>query len=407
MPGEVVRVFADLHLHSRYALANSRNMDLEHLAAGARVKGLGLLATGDFTHPRWQAELRKKLLPGPGEGLYSYGGIGWVLGTEVSTVYRQGNRTRKVHHLIFAPDFDVVAQVTGILSRFGRLASDGRPVLKGLSSEELVERLTVVSKDLVVIPAHSWSPWFGAFGAKSGFGSLRECYGDQSGKIFAIETGLSSDPSMNWRLSSLESVALVSNSDAHSPSPLRRGREANVFDFSHLSYSGLFAAIRQRDSARFLFTIEVDPAYGKYHFTGHNKCGVSLSPTDARRAGGKCPVCGKPLTVGVLQRVEELADKPEGYVPAGSIPFKRLLPLTELVSAATGTKRPGGKRVLEVQERLVRAFGSEFAVLLDAPGSAIEREAGNRVAGAVGAAREGRIKVTPGFDGVYGVPRLP
>ncbi|HUI24001.1 MAG TPA: endonuclease Q family protein [Nitrososphaerales archaeon] len=402
-----MRVIADLHLHSKYALATSRDLDLERLAAGAKFKGVNLLATGDFTHPRWQAELKDKLTPGPGAGLYSYGGVSWVLGTEVSTVYQQEGKTRKVHHLVFSPDLDIVAQIADSLSRHGRLASDGRPILKGLSSAELVERLTAISREVVVIPAHAWTPWFGVLGSRSGFDSLRECYGDMASRIFAIETGLSSDPPMNWRLSSLDGVSLISNSDAHSAKPWRLGREANVFEFGRFNYSELFAVIRSRDPARFLFTIEVDPAYGKYHYSGHSKCGVSLSPKLALREKGKCPACGKPLTVGVLQRVEELADRPEGYVPGGSVPYKRLLPLTQLVSAAIGVRSPDAKKVLEIQSRLVEAFEDEFKVLLDAPREAIRRVAGVKMADAVIAAREGTIEVTPGYDGIYGVPRIP
>ncbi len=402
-----MRVIADLHLHSRHALATSKNMDMQHLASGAKLKGLTLLATGDFTHPEWQAELKRKLEPGPGEGLYSYGGMTWVLGAEVSTVYQQEGRTRKVHHLLFAPDLEAVSQICEALSRYGKLSSDGRPVLKGLTSSELVERVTSVSDDVVVIPAHAWTPWFGVFGSKSGFGSLEECYGDQVGKVFAIETGLSSDPPMNWRLSALDRLALISNSDAHSPNPWRLGREANVLALGLLSYRELFGAIRSRDPSRFLFTVEVDPAYGKYHYSGHSSCGVSLAPADALGSEGKCPKCDRPLTIGVLQRVEELADRPDGYVPPGSVPFKRLLPLYELISAATGTNRPYAKKVLEQQDRLVNAFGDEFSVLLDAPRESISRVAGERVADAVLAAREGRIEVTPGYDGVYGVPKIP
>ena len=401
-----MRVIADLHVHSRYAMATSKFMDLEHLAAGARFKGVNLLASGDFTHPRWQAELRAKLAPGPADGLYTYGGVSWVLGTEVSTVYQQGGRTRKVHHLVFVPDLDLVAQVTDFLSHYGKMASDGRPVLTGLPSPELVERLTAMSGEVVVIPAHAWTPWFGVFGGRSGFDSLDECYGDMARRIFAIETGLSSDPPMNWRLSSLECVSLISNSDAHSSNPWRLGREANVFEFGRFGYSELFAAIRNRDPDKFLFTIEVDPAYGKYHYTGHSKCRVSLPPEAAVLDRGKCPVCGKPLTVGVLQRVEELADRPEGYVPPGSIPFKRLLPLAELIAVATGASHPGARKVQETQGRLVKAIGDEFQVLLDAPRGAVESVAGGRLADAVIAAREGAIEVTPGYDGVYGVPRM-
>jgi len=399
-----MRVIADLHIHSRYAIATSKDTDLEHLAAGAKRKGVNLLSTGDFGHPAWLAEMKSKLEPGPGEGVYSYRGMSWVLGNEVSTVYKQDGRTRKIHHLLFAPDLDTVGQVNDVLSGFGNLASDGRPVLTGINSAELAERLYSVSKDIVLVPAHAWTPWFGVFGSRSGFDSLEECYEDQAKRIFAIETGLSSDPSMNWRLSSLDRVALISNSDAHSPNPWRLGREANVFELSSLSYRNLFQAMKDKDPSRFLFTVEVDPAYGKYHLSGHKKCGVSLLPEASSKLGNKCPKCGKKLTVGVLQRVEELSDRPEGYVPKGAIPFQRLLPLYEIISYATGVRRLYVKRVIEQQDALIDAFGNEFNVLLDAPAEALSRIAGRAVADAILATRDGRLKVTPGYDGVYGFP---
>jgi uncharacterized protein (TIGR00375 family) len=401
-----MRVVADLQLHSKYALATSKDMDLEHLAKGAKVKGLGLLGTGDFTHPRWFAELREKLESIPGTGLYTYGGMAWMLAGEVSTVYEQEGKTRKVHHLIYSPELEVVAQINEALSKVGNLSSDGRPVLKGIDSAELVDLVTSVSSDVVVIPAHCWTPWFGVFGSRSGFDSLEECYQDQVTKIFAIETGLSSDPQMNWRLSSLDKVALVSNSDAHSPNPWRLGREANVFEFDKLSYRAIFDAIRLKDRSRFLHTIEVDPAYGKYHFTGHKKCGVSLSPGEALRMGNRCPKCGKRLTVGVLQRVEELADRPEGFTPREAIPFRSLLPLYEVISFATGVNRLYAKAVLEQQDRLIAAFGNELAVLLNAPLEELLRYSRQEVAHAIVAVRENRLKFTPGYDGVYGVPSL-
>lgn len=401
-----MRVVADLQLHSKYALATSRDMDLEHLAKGARLKGLNLIGTGDFTHPKWFSELNSKLEPIPGTGLFSYGGMTWMLTGEVSTVYEQEGRTRKVHHLIHSPDLETVAQVNESLAKHGNLSSDGRPVLKGLDSAELVEILTGVSSSVVVIPAHAWTPWFSVFGSKSGFDSLEECYRDQSGKIFAVETGLSSDPSMNWRLSSLDRLALVSNSDAHSPNPWRLGREANVFELQRLSYGEVFDAIRRKDKSRFLYTIEVDPAYGKYHFSGHRKCGVSLSPRDSAKLGNKCPKCGRKVTVGVLQRVDELADRPEGFVPEGAIPFKRLLPLYEVISFATGVNRLYAKGVIKEQHRLIAGFGSELAVLLDAPPERLIELTKKSVAQAIVELREGRVSFTSGYDGVYGVPKF-
>ena len=402
-----MRVIADLQLHSKYALATSKDMDLEHMAAGGRAKGLNLLGTGDFTHPKWFAELKSKLEQIEGTGLFSYEGMTWMLSGEVSTVYEQGGRVRKVHHLLYSRDFETVVQANEFLSKHGKLSSDGRPIIRGIDSAELVEVLTGLSDSFVVIPAHSWTPWFGVFGSKSGFDSLEECYQDQARKIFAVETGLSADPSMCWRLSSLDSVALVSNSDAHSPNPWRLGREANVFELSRLTYADLFDAVRHRNPSRFLFTVEVDPSYGKYHFTGHKKCGVSFPPLESRRLANICPKCGKKLTVGVLQRVEELADRPEGYVPAGAIPFKRLLPLYEVLSFATGVNRLYAKSVIALQDKLISSFGNELAVVLETPGEELARVVPPKLAEALLASREGRVKVTPGYDGVYGVPVFP
>jgi len=397
---------ADLQLHSKYALATSRDMDLEHMAAGAALKGLGLLGTGDFTHPAWFQELRTKLEPAEGEGLYSYQGMTWMLAGEVSTVYQQGGKTRKVHHLLYSPDFESVSQINDRLSNFADLSSDGRPILTGIDSPELVEIMAEISDSVYVVPAHAWTPWFGVFGSKSGFDSLKECYQDQAGKIFAIETGLSSDPPMNWRLSSLDGMSLVSNSDAHSPNPWRLGREANVFEMEKLTYRAVFDAIRLKDKSHFLYTIEVDPAYGKYHFTGHKKCGVSLSPIQAEGLGNRCPKCGKKLTIGVLQRVEELADRPEGQKPEWAVPYKRLLPLYEVISFATGVNRLYAKAVIEEQDKLIRVFGTELAILLDADEAELSKHTSAKVVSAIIAVREGRLAFTPGYDGVYGVPAL-
>lgn len=399
-----MRLFADLQLHSRHAMATSKDMDLEHMAAGARTKGLNLLGTGDFTHPDWYGELKSKLKPLEGTGLFTYSGMTWMLSGEVSTIYEQGGRVRKVHHLIYAPDLEIVAQANEFLSKFADLSSDGRPILTGVDSPGLVEGLTAISPSLVVIPAHAWTPWFSVFGSKSGFDSLRECYGDQASKIFAVETGLSSDPPMNWRLSSLDGVALMSNSDAHSPNPWRLGREANVFELPAATYRGLFDAVRTKDTTQFLFTIEVDPSYGKYHFTGHKRCGVSVSPAEAKSLGDRCPKCGKKMTVGVLQRLEELADRPEGFVPHGAIPFKRLLPLYEVISFSTGVNRLYARSVLDLQDRLIHAFGDELTVLLYAKEEEIAKAVPSKVAKAIIDSRVGRVRVVPGYDGVYGVP---
>jgi len=401
-----MQVIADLHLHSRYAMATSRDTDLEHIAAGAKAKGLNLLATGDFTHPLWLRELRAKLVPIAGTGLFSYSGVTWMLSCEVSTVYRQAGKTRKVHHLVYAPDLESVEQINDALAHHGKLSSDGRPTLTEIDAPELVEILTGVSDSVFVVPAHAWTPFFSVFGSRSGFDSLDECYGDQAKKIFAIETGLSSDPQMNWRLSRLDRIALMSNSDAHSPNPWRLGREANVFELNKLTYHEIFDSVKKKDGSRFLYTIEVDPSYGKYHYSGHRACGVSMSPAESIRAGNRCPKCGKKVTVGVLQRVEELADRPDGFVPEGAIPFKRLLPLYEVISHATGVKRLYVKKVIDQQDALIRAFGNELAVLLQVDREGLLRVAGETVANAVMAQRENRVPVVPGYDGVYGEPRF-
>ena len=399
-----LRLVADLHCHSKYAMATSKDTDLDHLAAGARSKGINLLGTGDFTHPGWLAEIKAKLEPVGGTGVFTYGGISWVLSSEVCTVYERAGRWRKIHHLLYAPDLETASQVGEALSKYGNLASDGRPILKGISSAELVEVSASISRQIVVMPAHVWTPWFGALGDKSGFDSLADCYEDRVGDIFAVETGLSSDPPMNWRLSSLDGMALISNSDAHSPNPWRLGREANVFDFPSLTYRGLFDAVRLKDASRFLFTVEVDPAYGKYHFTGHKRCGVSMTPREARGLDNRCPKCGKKMTVGVFQRVDELADRPEGYVPEGAIPFRRLLPLYEVISFSTGVNRLYSKPVIRLQDKLIAGFGSEFVVLLEAGEDSLAKVVPDRVAKAIIACREGRVEVVPGYDGVYGTP---
>jgi uncharacterized protein (TIGR00375 family) len=401
-----MRVVADLQIHSKYAMATSKDMDLEHMAVGARSKGLNLLGTGDFTHPSWFKELKSKLEPISDSGLFSYSEMTWMLSGEVSTIYKQEGRTRKVHHLIYAPDFETAALANEALAKYGDLASDGRPVLTGIDSPELLERLTEISDSVVVIPAHAWTPFFSVFGSRSGFDTLTECYQDQAKKIFAVETGLSSDPPMNWRLSQLDHVALVSNSDAHSPHPWRLGREANVFELRRLTYHELFDSVSKKDASRFLYTIEVDPAYGKYHYSGHKTCGVSLSPTDSAKAGNVCPKCGKKLTVGVLQRVEELADRPEGFVPRGAIPFKRLLPLYEVISFATGVNRLYAKAVIEEQDKLIRAFQNELSVLLEADYQTLARTTKKQIADAILAVRENRVEVVPGYDGVYGIPQF-
>jgi len=391
---------ADFHIHSKYSRATSQDMDLEHVVQSARNKGIGLLGSGDFTHPKWLAELKAKftLL---GVGLYEYGGISWILTSEVNNIYSKNGKGRRVHNILFAPSLEVVEEINKQLSRYGALDVDGRPILS-FPCSRMAELLRKISTQIAVIPGHAWTPHYSVFGANSGFNSLEECFEDETPHIFAIETGLSSDPLMNWRLSKLDRIALVSNSDAHSPAKL--GREANVFD-CELSYQGILEAIRTKDKSKFLMTYEFFPEEGKYHYDGHRNCGIVLPPQEAVRAKNLCPACGRKLTIGVAHRVEELADRPEDYHPENAIPFKHLVPLDEILSAALSVGT-GTETVARQYEALIRDFGSEFEVLLKTSKEEISSCAGTKVAEAVVRVRKGQVKVDPGYDGVYGKIRL-
>ncbi|MDR7545040.1 MAG: endonuclease Q family protein [Armatimonadota bacterium] len=391
-----MRIIADLHLHSRYSRATSRDMDVENMARWAKIKGLTLLGTGDFTHPVWLRELRAKLKP-TDRGLFTYDGAHFMLTVEVSNIYTAGGRLRKIHNIIFAPSFDVVDRINAVLGRFGNLMADGRPTLT-LPTDRMVEYLMEISPDCMLVPAHAWTPWFSLYGSMSGFDSMAECFGDQLRHIAAVETGLSSDPPMNWRLSELDRVVLVSNSDAHSPAKL--GREANVFA-CELDYFEILRVLREKDTARFLYTIEFFPEEGKYHYDGHRNCNCRMTPRQTKANGGRCPVCGRPPTVGVLHRVEDLADRDEGYVPEGAIPYRNLIPLEEIIAEANGS-RPGTAGVREEYFKLCRAFGGEFNVLLDAPVEEVYRLSTARIAEGLRRVREGRVSIAPGYDGVFG-----
>ena len=400
------RLVADLHLHSRFSMATSRNLGVVALAEAARAKGIDLLVTGDFTHPEWLAELRASLADS-GDGVYETGGVRFVLGTELCCIWRQAGRSRRVHVLVLAPGFDAAARIARALSPYGRLTSNGRPVLK-LSARDLVTRTRDAAPSAVIIPAHVWTPWYGVYGSKSGFDSLDECFGDVASEVRAIETGLSSDPAMNWRVSELEGRAILSFSDAHSAANL--GRELTVFE-AEPTYPALRAAIESGDV---LETVEFHPEHGKYHYDGHRRCGLRFSPGETRQAGGTCPRCGRPMTLGVLHRVEELADidvavrqDRDGLVrgPANRPPFRLLLPLREVLSQTLGVGK-ASKRVERAYEVLVADLGGEYRVLVDATRADIKAVAGEVVAVAVTAARAGRVKIEPGYDGAWGTVRI-
>ena len=382
-------------------------MNLKEIARYAKIKGLQLVGTGDFTHPQWLKEIQETLIPESDSGLFrlkedsSPEPVRFMLTAEVCTIYNYEGKSRKVHHVILEPNLDCVAQTNEKLGRLGDLSSDGRPIF-GITSPQLVEEIMQVSAENVIFPAHAWTPWFSVFGAFSGFDTVEDCYQDMTKHIHALETGLSSDPAMNWRLSSLDRFTLVSNSDSHSFWPWRIGREANVFDLEHATYREIIEAIQTKDTKRFKFTIETDPAYGKYHWTGHRNCNVSLSPQEARKLSNFCPVCGRTLTEGVEQRVEELADRPRDHKMANSPGFMHLMPLHEIIAAVIDAASPSTQAVWKIYTPLVSKFGDEYTVLIDAPKEALGAATDPRIADAILKVREGGVTVIPGYDGVYG-----
>lgn len=374
-------------------------MDIPIIARAAKMKGITLVATGDFTHPEYFNSLQKYLKPA-GNGLYCYGDTYFIVTTEVNNIYSAGGRLRRIHNMIFVPSLESAQKVAEFLSRYGNLKVDGRPTVS-ISSYELLARVLEIDPKAFLVPAHIWTPWFSLFGSNSGFDSLEECFSDLSGEVFAVETGLSSDPPMNWRLSALDKKTLISNSDAHSPN--RLGREANVFD-CELSYDAIREVLKTKDKKRFLFTIEFFPEEGKYHYDGHRQCGVRLSPAQSILSGTVCPVCGRRLTVGVMHRVEKLADRKPEEVPKDVIPFRHLVPLEEIIAEVLGVGRDTSG-VAKKYEEMVRALGSEFEILLDVPIEDIARF-DEKIAKGVDRMRRGEIVVEPGYDGVFGVVKV-
>lgn len=392
-------IFADLHLHGRYSQATSKQLDIPNLAKWAKVKGINLLGTGDFTHPKWIEEINRYLKEGDDGVLRTNDGFPFILTTEISLIYSQGGMGRRIHNLVLAPDLATVKKITEWLLTKGRVDYDGRPIFK-IPCPEFVGSLRQISEEIEVIPAHIWTPWFSMFGSKSGFDTVKECFGDQAGYIHAFETGLSSDPPMNWRLSQLDRLQILSFSDLHSYWPWRLGREATMFDCS-LNYKAILNAIRKGEGLA--GTVEVDPNYGKYHLDGHRRCNVCMHPKEAIRHNKICPVCKRPLTIGVQARVEELADRPEGYTPKDAKPFYTLIPLSDIIANITG-KAVTTKAVWEHYNKLLEAGDSELDVLINLPREKLEAKAPAEIVDAVMLNRDGKVKVRPGYDGEYGVP---
>ena len=417
------KFIVDFHIHSKYSRATSRDMDLENLDKWARIKGINILGTGDFTHPLWFKELKKKLEPAE-PGLFKLRQAneiklnnGWhlpnnnqqtelkyLLTSEISCVYSKKNRTRKIHLLVFAPSFEAVEKINVHLGWIGNLKADGRPIL-GLDAKELAKIVLNISPEAMIVPAHIWTPWFSIFGSMSGFDSIEECFDDYAKYIFAGETGLSSDPKMNWRVSKLDNITLISNSDAHSPH--RIGREANIFEGKIEGYRPIMEALRLGVKApssvknRLIETIEFFPEEGKYHYDGHRNCKIVFDPAETKKHKGVCPVCGKPLVIGVMNRVEKLADREAGQKPPNVIPFRSLVPLGEIIAEALDLG-VGTKSVEQEYKNLINRFGSEFKILLDLPKEELLKAAKPEVAEAIIRVREGNLKIEPGYDGEYG-----
>ena len=403
-----MKTIADLHIHSRFSMATSKEGTPENLDFWARKKGISLIGTGDFTHPVWREELKERLVS-EGNGLYrlrdayvkeesrKFPGEGtrFVVSGEISSIYKKNGKTRKVHNVILLPSLEAADAMAQRLEKIGNIHSDGRPIL-GLDSHDLLEMMLDVCPEGILIPAHIWTPHFSVLGAKSGFDSVEECFEELTPYVHALETGLSSDPAMNWRISKLDRYQLVSNSDAHSPSKL--GREANLLDID-CSYEGLYRAIQTGEGLE--GTVEFFPEEGKYHFDGHRKCGVSLSPVEAERLGGICPVCGKKLTMGVDHRVEQLADRAEGFVKKDGKKYESLVPLPEVISACMGYST-ASKKVQGCFEQMIQTLGTEFDILRNVPSEDIKSCAGERIAEGIENVRTGNVKRIPGYDGEYG-----
>jgi uncharacterized protein (TIGR00375 family) len=396
-----MKYYADFHIHSKYSMATSKHMELPFIAGGAKAKGVNLVGSGDFTNPGWLYMLEEGLKETDRKGIYEFEGVDFILSAEVCNIYNENGKTKKVHSVIILPDFEKVNNFNKIVRKFGKLEADGRPILS-FSLQNLAESLFSIYEDALLIPAHLWTPWFGLFGSESGFDSLEEAFGEYSKKIYAIETGLSSDPPMNWLLSSLDRITLVSNSDAHSPPNI--GREANCFK-EPIDYPMLLDILKNQDTERFEYTVEFFPEEGKYHYDGHRKCNVTFHPEDSKKHNNLCPECGNPLTLGVLHRVSELADRKEPK-KEGRVGYKRLIPLREIIADSLGMGS-SSRAVEETYSKLTTYFGNEFIILLETPEKDLLVSMEERIAKAIIKVREEKVEIRPGYDGVYGQIMIP
>ena len=412
-----MKFIADLHIHSRFSRATSSDLTPENLWLWGQRKGIQVIATGDTIHPQWLDELEEKLAPAEA-GFYELkekftkvpakelaascrGPVRFVLSTEISSIYKKGDKVRKVHNVVILSSIEAARKLQKRLGAIGNIKSDGRPIL-GLDCKDLLALCLESDPKVIFIPAHIWTPWFSVLGSKSGFDSLEECFEGLTKHIYAVETGLSSDPLMNWRLKQLDPFVLVSNSDAHSASKL--GREANIFN-CELSYDSMYRALSDRKDPGFKGTIEFFPEEGKYHFDGHRDCKVRWHPKETAKHKGLCPECGKPVTVGVMARVEELANRPEGEKGARARPYFSLIPLEEIIAESRGVGK-ASKKVRELYFEMIARLGPELKILMDFPLREIQTVAGDVVAEAVRRMRTGKVSIAAGYDGEFGTVKI-
>ncbi len=413
-----MRQIADLHIHSKYSRACSHNLTLPNIGAACRIKGVDIIATGDFTYPAWFSDIKNELEEIGGSGLYKLkkakdDKVKFILSTELALIYKSGSprpgktsNARRIHLVVHAPNIKAVEELNKYLDKKYNIRSDGRPIL-GMSVVNLMKVCLSIHPKFMVYPAHIWTPWFSVFGSKSGFDSMEECFGEYTKDIYAYETGLSSDPEMNWRLSALDKLTLLSNSDAHSLPNI--AREANVFELNEVTYDEIYNVIKKQlnpELSSLKYTIEFYPEEGMYHYDGHRDCSVSFAPPETKKNKGVCPVCKKPLTIGVMNRVEELADREEGFKPKNAPGFKKLVELDKIIAEAIGVKSRGSKKAQMEYNNIIKQLGSELYILMDAPLADIKTAASPMIAEGIKRAREGKLIISPGFDGQYGTVKI-
>ena len=400
---------ADLHIHSKYSRACSRDLVLDKIENACRIKGVDIIATGDFTFPAWFRGIKNLLTETKSNsGLYKLKEakdekIKFLLSTELALIYKKGDKVRRIHLVVHAPNIAAVEELNKFLDSKYNIKSDGRPIL-GMKSEELMKLCLSIHPQFLIYPAHLWTPWFSVFGSKSGFDSMEECFGEYTKDVYAYETGLSSDPEMNWRLSALDKLTLLSNSDAHSLPNI--AREANVFDLEEITYNELYNTIKNKDVQKIKQTIEFYPEEGMYHYDGHRDCGIRFSPEETKKNKGICPICKKSLTIGVMNRVEELADRPLGFRPENVPGFIKLVELDKIIAEAIGIKSRHSVKVQVEYNNLIESFGNEIKILIDTPINDIAKATSSKIAEGIKRVREGRLIIEPGFDGQYGAVKI-